>query len=156
MSNLGLLLKTVFCEDMKFLQNKKFLIHIWFFKKKIHCILAYYLFVRVISLPFSFNNLILFFFVLMCVLLLSTCSMYVLLYIKQPNIHIKSLFDNSTSIIIWSIFQYYVKRTMSPWKYINTWRTNTFIESMAFSACWLRSKPLSNSREQLRWSKQLI
>ena len=30
MSNLGLLLKTVFCEDMKFMQNIKFLIHIWF------------------------------------------------------------------------------------------------------------------------------
>ena len=28
MSNLGLLLKTVFCEDMKFMQNIKFLIHI--------------------------------------------------------------------------------------------------------------------------------
>ena len=28
MSNLGLLLKTVFCEDVKFLQNIKFLIHI--------------------------------------------------------------------------------------------------------------------------------
>ena len=71
-----------------------------------------------------------------------------LLYIKQSNIHIKSLFDNSTLIIIWSIFQYCVKRTMPPWKYINTCRTT--------SAYWLRSKPLSNSWEQLRWSKQLI
>ena len=45
---------------------------------------------------------------------------------------------------------------MPPWKYINTNRTNTSMKNVAFSAYWLRSKPLSNSREQLRWSKQLI
>ena len=45
---------------------------------------------------------------------------------------------------------------MPPWKYINTHRTNTSLQNMAFSASWLRSKPLSNSREQLGWSKQLI
>ena len=45
---------------------------------------------------------------------------------------------------------------MPPWKYINPYRANTSVVCMAFSAYWLRSKPLSNSREQLRWSKLLI